>query len=101
MKKLLCSYWLLASICVYGQQTDTLKNKYLDEVVVSANRWEQNLSEVPARIAKIEKSDIQFFNPQTAADLLGLSNQVFIQKSQLGGGSPCCVVLLLTVCCWW
>ncbi|MCU0350558.1 MAG: TonB-dependent receptor plug domain-containing protein [Flavobacterium sp.] len=88
MKKLLCSYWLLASICVFGQQTDTLKNKYLDEVVVSANRWEQNLSEVPARIAKIEKSDIQFFNPQTAADLLGLSNQVFIQKSQLGGGSP-------------
>lgn len=88
MKKLLCGYCLVASICVYGQQTDTLQNKYLDEVVVSANRWEQNLSEVPARIAKIEKSDIQFFNPQTAADLLGLSNQVFIQKSQLGGGSP-------------
>lgn len=88
MKKILLGYCLIASICVYGQQTDTLQNKYLDEVVVSANRWEQNLSEVPARIAKIEKSDIQFFNPQTAADLLGLCNQVFIQKSQLGGGSP-------------
>jgi len=27
-------------------------------------------------------------NPQTAADLLSVSGQVFIQKSQQGGGSP-------------
>ncbi|MEQ8425128.1 MAG: TonB-dependent receptor plug domain-containing protein, partial [Cyclobacteriaceae bacterium] len=36
----------------------------------------------------ISNARIAFQNPQTAADLLGASNQVFVQKSQLGGGSP-------------
>ncbi|NOS91298.1 MAG: TonB-dependent receptor [Cyclobacteriaceae bacterium] len=67
---------------------DTTKISYLNEVVISANRWEQNLREVSSRITKVGAQQIQFQNPQTAADLLGLSNQVFIQKSQLGGGSP-------------
>src|SRR5688572_20293224 len=60
----------------------------LDEMVMSASRWEENLREVPNRISKINSSLIQFQNPQTAADVLGISNNVFIQKSQLGGGSP-------------
>jgi len=60
----------------------------LDEMVVSASRWEQNLREVPNKISKIGSSLVQFQNPQTAADLLALSNNVFVQKSQLGGGSP-------------
>ena len=60
----------------------------LDEMVVSANRWEQNIREVPNKISKINSSLVQFQNPQTTADLLSLSNNVFIQKSQLGGGSP-------------
>ncbi len=55
---------------------------------MSVNRWEQNLREVSNRVTKIGVSTIQIQNPQTSADLLGLSNQVFIQKSQLGGGSP-------------
>ncbi len=60
----------------------------LDEIVVSANRWEQNKAEVPNKIVSVDRKDIVLQNPQTAADLLGFSNQVFIQKSQLGGGSP-------------
>ena len=28
------------------------------------------------------------YNPQTAADLLGLTGEIFVQKSQYGGGSP-------------
>lgn len=60
----------------------------LNEVVVSANRWEQNLREVSNHVAIIDKKKVEFHNPQTAADLLGLSNNVYIQKSQLGGGSP-------------
>jgi hemoglobin/transferrin/lactoferrin receptor protein len=74
------------------EQKDTTyinpRNYILDETVVSASRWEQNIREVPNRVAKISAATIQFQNPQTAADLLGASNQVFIQKSQLGGGSP-------------
>ncbi|NJM25504.1 MAG: TonB-dependent receptor plug domain-containing protein, partial [Bacteroidia bacterium] len=60
----------------------------LAETVVAANRWEQPIREVPGRVAKVGASLVAFQNPQTAADLLALSNQVFIQKSQLGGGSP-------------
>lgn len=60
----------------------------LDEVVVSANRWYQSAYEVPSKVISIKPNDVAFQNPQTAADLLGLSNKVFIQKSQQGGGSP-------------
>jgi hemoglobin/transferrin/lactoferrin receptor protein len=69
-----------------GARSDT--TTYLQEVVVAANRWEQNLREVSARLTMLSQADIQLQNPQTAADLLGFTNQVFIQKSQLGGGSP-------------
>ena len=58
------------------------------EVVVSANRWEQDRAEIPNKIEAINVKEINFYNPQTAADLVSLSDQVFVQKSQLGGGSP-------------
>ncbi|MCF6361086.1 MAG: TonB-dependent receptor plug domain-containing protein, partial [Cyclobacteriaceae bacterium] len=58
------------------------------EVVVSANKWEEDASEIVASITKITREDIALKNPQTAADLLSQSGEVFIQKSQLGGGSP-------------
>ncbi len=60
----------------------------LSEVVVSASKWEQEIDEVPKKIVSINANEIEFYNPQTTADMLGSSNEVFIQKSQLGGGSP-------------
>ncbi len=60
----------------------------LDQVVVSATRWTQMNREVPAKITTISAKEVTLQNPQTAADLLGSSGEVFIQKSQLGGGSP-------------
>lgn len=60
----------------------------MDEVVVSANKWEQRINEVPNKVHSVKAKDIEFYNPQTAADLIGVSDQVFIQKSQMGGGSP-------------
>lgn len=60
----------------------------LEAVVVSATRWQQNSANVSAKITTISPQEIALQNPQTAADLLGLSGQVFIQKSQQGGGSP-------------
>ncbi|HRI28713.1 MAG TPA: TonB-dependent receptor [Chitinophagales bacterium] len=59
-----------------------------DVMVVSATRWSQTLRKVPAKISVISTKDIALQNPQTAADLLGASGEVFIQKSQQGGGSP-------------
>jgi len=60
----------------------------LEEVVVSATRWRQSSSNVSSRIISIPDSAAALVNPQTAADLLGISGKVFIQKSQQGGGSP-------------
>lgn len=60
----------------------------IDEVVISANRWEQNKSEIPYEILSISAKKMSFANPQTSADMLVASGQVFVQKSQLGGGSP-------------
>ncbi|WP_138991281.1 TonB-dependent receptor [Larkinella sp. C7] len=60
----------------------------LDQVVVTANRWHQSSRDVPVKITTISAKDVAFQNPQTAADLLGQSGEVFIQKSQQGGGSP-------------
>ncbi|WP_419213255.1 TonB-dependent receptor [Maribacter sp. X9] len=60
----------------------------LDQVVVSATRWQQNASKIPSKIVVITGGEAAFQNPQTAADLLGSSGTVFIQKSQQGGGSP-------------
>jgi hemoglobin/transferrin/lactoferrin receptor protein len=91
MKKIIHTLIVLCvAMAVHAQDNkpDSLANNYLTEVVVSANRWEQNALEIPSHIATVNKAAIQFQNPQTAADLLNLSNQVFIQKSQLGGGSP-------------
>lgn len=60
----------------------------LDQVVVSATRWNQSKREVPAKISRISAQTVALQNPQTAADLLGGSGEIFIQKSQQGGGSP-------------
>ena len=60
----------------------------LEQVVISASKFEQKRKDVPQKITSLKTSDIQFANPQTSADLLQNSGQVFIQKSQLGGGSP-------------
>jgi hemoglobin/transferrin/lactoferrin receptor protein len=60
----------------------------LDHFVVSATRWEQSQKDVPQHIATINAESVALQNPQTAADLLATSGEVFIQKSQLGGGSP-------------
>ena len=60
----------------------------LSTVVVSASKWEQTTRDVPNKMTSIKPRDVQFQNPQTAADMLEVSGMVFIQKSQLGGGSP-------------
>ncbi len=84
----LCSFFLTYAQETEEEEADSTVTTFLSEVTISANRWEQNIREVPGRITTINKALIQLQNPQTAADLLGASNNVYIQKSQLGGGSP-------------
>lgn len=63
-------------------------NVSLDAVVISAARWKQEKREVPGKVTTISPTEVLLQNPQTAADMLGASGEVYIQKSQLGGGSP-------------
>lgn len=69
---------------VYLKKSDI----FLDAVVISSSRSRQNKRDVPNKITTLEQKDIIFQNPQTTADLLGQSGEVYIQKSQMSGGSP-------------
>ncbi len=69
-------------VVIYPKQID------VEEVVISANKWEQRRDKIPHKVRSISKNDISLLQPPTAADVLGTSGEVFIQKSQLGGGSP-------------
>ena len=60
----------------------------LDEIILSASKFEENKNDIPKTITRINAKTIGLTNPQTSADLLEKSGKVYIQKSQLGGGSP-------------
>ena len=66
----------------------TPKSTNLNEIVISASKFEQSKKEVPQKIISIDAQEIEQATPQTSADLLANSAGVFVQKSQLGGGSP-------------
>lgn len=63
-------------------------NISLGEIIVSANRWEEDKIENPYRVEKMNMKEVALQNAQTSADMLGTSGYAYIQKSQLAGGSP-------------
>ncbi|MBT29852.1 MAG: TonB-dependent receptor [Thalassobius sp.] len=75
---------------IAGNGTLTLEESLisLEEVLLSANKFEQEKKYIPNQIIGIQPKDIAFKNPQTTADVLQQTGYVFMQKSQLGGGSP-------------
>ncbi|AMM51040.1 hypothetical protein TH61_07365 [Rufibacter sp. DG15C] len=60
----------------------------LNEVVVSASKFEEKRADVPQQIQVLKSRELAFQNNQTTADVLQQSGQVLVQKSQAGGGSP-------------
>ncbi len=64
------------------------ESQKFDPIVISATKFQQRRQDVPQRIFSQSVDDIHLLNPQTSADLLQQSGQVFVQKSQQGGGSP-------------
>jgi hemoglobin/transferrin/lactoferrin receptor protein len=81
---------ILGQAILNGQTEILLEERVIeiDEVVISANKWEQNKREVPNEITSISAKQIALKNPQTSADMLSQTGQIFVQKSQMGGGSP-------------
>ena len=86
MKKSILSL-LCAVLAFAGTAQDSLDYRLYD-FVFSASRWCQESESQPVKVSRISFEEANAFNPQTAADLLGLNGEVFIQKSQYGGGSP-------------
>ncbi|MDN3491766.1 TonB-dependent receptor plug domain-containing protein [Winogradskyella bathintestinalis] len=60
----------------------------LEQIVISASKFEQQKRDIPQTIVSLDAKDIALANPQTSADLLEHTGNIYIQKSQLGGGSP-------------
>lgn len=76
--------FLIVSYPIFGQ-LDTLRD--LDEVVISANKFELKKKESPNQIELISAKQIAFQNSPNTANLLEQTGNVFVQRSQSGGGS--------------
>jgi hemoglobin/transferrin/lactoferrin receptor protein len=59
----------------------------LNEVVLSATRTQDSITNVPYHMSIINQRGIEFTNSQTSADLIQ-NMGVMVQRSQSGGGSP-------------
>ena len=51
----------------------------LNEIVISASKFEQSKKEVPQKIITFNANEIELANAQTSADLLANTGRVFIQ----------------------
>ncbi|MEZ4773779.1 MAG: TonB-dependent receptor [Bacteroidia bacterium] len=60
----------------------------LNEVVISASRFEEQQKDVVQKIQVLRSSEMQHMNQTSMADVLAGSGNIMVQKSQLGGGSP-------------
>ena len=60
----------------------------IDEVVISANKFEEKKADVPQQIQVLSAKELAFLNQSTTAEVMQQSGNVLVQKSQLGGGSP-------------
>lgn len=58
------------------------------EEIVLLGRNELDPESLPYNVESIGAEEISSTNPQTSADALAQSGNVYIQKSQMGGGSP-------------
>lgn len=60
----------------------------LDELVISASRFEEKLKDIAQPVQIIRSKELAFISQQTTADVIQNTGNVMVQKSQLGGGSP-------------
>ena len=68
--------------------TDTSETEEMEEVLVSAQRFNQKRRYSPRQIEVVSAKKLAELQPATLGDALINTGQVFVQKSQQGGGSP-------------
>ena len=58
----------------------------VNEIVISAGKFEEKKKDVAHQITLIKQKDIEFMSQSNTGDVLQSSGTVLVQKSQLGGG---------------
>jgi hemoglobin/transferrin/lactoferrin receptor protein len=72
-----------------GYTVSLVQNGYsLDDVVVSASKFEEKRKDIAQPIEVIRGKELAFMNQSTTADVMQNTGNILVQKSQLGGGSP-------------
>tara|TARA_B100000963_G_scaffold297131_1_gene268479 strand:- start:25484 stop:27985 length:2502 start_codon:yes stop_codon:yes gene_type:complete len=64
------------------------EKKELDEIILSVARKSSSRKKIAEKVSVLSLNKINFFKPANSSDLLSLSPDIRIQKSQGGGGSP-------------
>ena len=82
-KTLMLTALLYAVSCINGQE-DTLTEKTLGEVVISANKFSTQKRNITQKIDIITAKTIASTNAQNTGDLLINSGNVFVQKKPAG-----------------
>ncbi len=85
MRRTLFLFLVFIATLVTAQ--DSLKVDF-EEFLVVSSRWCRKHDAQPVKVTALTFEKVNAYNPQTVADVLGLTGEVFIQKSQYGGGSP-------------
>jgi hemoglobin/transferrin/lactoferrin receptor protein len=67
---------------------DSLTSQVLEEVVITANRFESLQLNTPEAIKALVSESIQDFQLRSSPEALLLTPGVFVQKTNHGGGSP-------------
>ena len=90
MKKITLAIIALLNITAltsFAQQTDTIKQINLGEIVISVNKIPEPQKNVAQTVQIIAARQIQNIQALSTAELISASG-IQVQKSQLGGGSP-------------
>ncbi|ULQ52031.1 TonB-dependent receptor plug domain-containing protein [Flavihumibacter fluvii] len=79
---------MIAAGPAFSQQDSSVVPKSLTEVVVTSQRKETALLQVPYLVEKTNGRTINTYQPRTTPEALVGLNGVFVQKTNHGGGSP-------------
>ncbi|MEP7263589.1 MAG: TonB-dependent receptor [Bacteroidota bacterium] len=79
---------LSSNTFLHAQQTDSIVKLNINEVIISANKVEEEKKNVSQQVLFLNSNDIIRLQAQTTGDLLSNTGLIGVQKSQQGGGSP-------------
>ncbi len=88
MKIFFATFIFAITLSTVQAQIDTLDEKTLAEVLISAHKFSERKRNITQKTDVITAKAIANSNSQTTSDLLSSTGNIFIQKSQQGGGSP-------------